>query len=145
MLCRLDNREPDQFLLDVSLKPFDVGVEEGGMISSLKSTSSSWKRKRSSSYEEAGEEMREMIMGTKDRWDEEKSILTNAQSSKNLAGKPIPLSDELAKEDWYKIIEKRTRRLKRVKVVGAGDGITSICEKGLAEAFEKFKNLRSDE
>ena len=145
MVCRLDTREPDQFLLDVSLKTFDVGMEEGGMISSLKPTSSTGKRKRSASYEEAGEEIREMIMGTKDHWDEVKDILTNAQSTTNVAGKPTPLSDELAKEDWYDIIEKRTMRLKRVKEAGAGDGIISICEKGLSEAVEKFKNLRSDE
>ena len=145
MDCRLDTREPDQFLLDVSLKTFDVGMEEGGMISALKPTSSYGKRKQSESYEEAGEEIREIIMGTKDRWDEVKDILTNAQRTTNVAGKPTPLSDELSKEDWYEIIEKRTMRLKRVKDERAGDGIISISEKGLSEAVEKFKNLRSDE
>ena len=120
VVCRLDTTEPDHFLLDVSLKTFAAGLEGGGGFGSAgKSTSSSGKRRRSASFEDAGEEIKEMRVETQNRWEEVKEMLANARSTTHVAGKhPTPLSDEMVNEDWYEMIEKRTLRLKRVKDAG---------------------------
>ena len=146
VVCRLDTKEPDHFLLDVSLKTFSSGMEGGGRFESGgKSTSSSGKKRRSSSYEDAGEEIKEMRVDSQNRWEEVKEFLTNGRSTTQIAGKcPTPLADEMVNEDWYEMIEKRTLRLKRVKDAGAGDRIIQMCQTALDEAIDKFENQKRD-